>query len=118
MGPAPGLLAGARVEGEEGGRRTHHRQQELAPAHRQATGVPLGALPSQSDRLGDHRREGFRVVLAVRARSELDRQAWVLLVPVRRGALPCVSSMALPTRRPGGAPRSPPVACAAPITGT
>src|SRR5207245_3590905 len=67
------LLAGAGVEHEQRRRRTAHREQEPPSRHAGPPGVAVAGVPRSADRLLDDGRERDGVVLAVRARPELDR---------------------------------------------
>src|ERR671910_450742 len=69
-----GFFVGARVEDEQGRRRAAHREEELSPRHPGPPGIAVARIPGSVDRLSDHGRERLGVVLAVRARPELDRQ--------------------------------------------
>ena len=67
------FLAGAGVEHEQRRRGAAHREQEPPSRHAGTTGVAVTGVPGSPDRLLDDRRERSGVVLAVRARPELDR---------------------------------------------
>src|ERR687892_535536 len=81
-----GRLAGAGVQDEQGRRGPAGRQEELAPAHPGPPGQAVARFPGPADRFGHHRPEGYRVVLGVGGRPELDRQPGVLLAPVAPAA--------------------------------
>ena len=95
--PGRVLLGGARVEREERGRRAADREQELSPRHAEPVGILGRPGRRPIDRLAQHRRQpGFRVVLPVGSRPELDRQPRIEVVALRhvsssrRPRAPCV----------------------------
>ena len=76
-------FVGARVQRQERGRRTAHRQEKLATRDSEAPRVPVAIVAcATNSRLGNG-RERRRVEFAVRARPELDRQTRVARSPVR-----------------------------------
>src|SRR5207302_10323331 len=72
---------GARAQRQESGGGAAQRQQELPPRHPDPPGVSLAFLARPPDGFFDDGAERLRVVFAVGARAELDRQPGILVHP-------------------------------------
>ena len=82
------LVVGAGLDGEQGRGRSADRQQELAPAHAEATGVRVALRHGPALRDALERGQRRRIVLAVRHGAEGDGQAGLVVVMPHDGQSP------------------------------